>query len=341
MKRYLAAFVSLLVLLIACTPAPEEDSDRPEPRDPEESVPLEPVPPREMWDFSYEMHWGMLGALTPPTDDPDLRLSVDGKVTITDGDPDTQEGIHIISAQLFESDDRVDSPPRSEAFEENGGIFYPWIAWRSATTTDWDGMAFRLRFTKGTDPTVRIETSVWEREFKASELHKHSEVISIGDDGQSLEMGRFFDLTYKVYDLALSWGFLDESEASGPTDWDGSITFAGGGINVFATKSFEEEDSIIQEPELGPTLSIVSTNTPGSNRHAGGDGLALNLVAPRELSRPELRISVAGVDETFILPARPADREEIMENPGGGVVKAHLHWCWFKRPVTNPAPLGF
>ena len=321
------------------SPGTPEEADASE--EAEDPTPLEPVPGRgRKNDFSYEMHWGMLGELTPAADEPDLELAVDGKITFTDDDPDTEEGIHIISAQLFELDDSVDHPPWREAFRNTGGTFFQWISWESTTTTDWDGMAFRLHWAEGTDPTIRIETSVWDGELEVSELRNHSEVLSVGDDGQSLEMGEFFQLTYKVYDLAVTWGFLDESEVSGATDWNGSITLEGGGIHLFGTNSFEAEDEVIQDGDLSPTLSWQSTTTTGSDFQQAADAMSLNLVAPTEVSRPELRISVGGIEESFSLPARPADWVEVIEVSDGGTFRGHVHWCWFKEPSGRVAAVG-
>lgn len=293
---------------------------------------------------TLEMHWGFPQALEPAQPEADLWLPMDGRITISDGDPDTREGVRVISALLFEhggsyEEGRADAlqVPNREAWTDpaSGLTYVPWVAWRSATTTDWDGIAVRFRWEKGTNPTVTIETSQWSVSLPAEELKSLPRLVEIGPQGQTLEMGRFFTLTYKVYDLALEWGYdidLDEDGVpSGETvAWDGSLSVDQGGLYLLKPRGFEEGDEILPRGELDPVIPWRTTTEDVENPRAAADGIALNIVAPRG-SRPVLTVVVNGEELQFQLPARFRDAaEELVLDSQGHFVRGHLHWCWWK-----------
>lgn len=150
--------------------------------------------------YQFELHWGFVHTLGPDSGDPALLLPFDGRVSISDGDASTTEGVHLISALLFETGGayekgRADSvtEPRDQCWAvENAGLYCPWIAWRSATTSDWDGIAFTFRWVRGTDPVVRFETSQSTWEAPMSRLQREAGLRDLGPQSQQLETGQFF-----------------------------------------------------------------------------------------------------------------------------------------------------
>ncbi len=303
--------------------------------------------------YRVEMHWGFVRELGQATEDPALFLPMDGRIAISDGNADTREGIHIISALLFEAGgsyetghgDSVEVP--QERYRARGGVFYPWVAWRSATTADWDGMAVVLAWEQGTDPTVTIETSQWSTSIPASQLPTLAGFRSIGDDGQELETGRFFDLTYKVYDLTLEWGYnqaLDQNPNGLPQHlmvWDGSVSLSQGGIRFLHAIDFESggrralgrDDAILPREDLSPTLAWRSTTLDPLFRRQEKDGVAMNLVVPKGVTAAISVTIGPNFTRQFILPAMNRDVHfEIPIDNQGHYVHGHLHWCWYKVP---------
>jgi hypothetical protein len=307
-----------------------------------------------MEDFRYELHWGFAFDLGPATPDPTLMLPMDGRIQIDDGDPNTREGVHIIGAQLFEADgsyetghgDRVIRPSGETAFREAGGVFFPWIAWRSSTTDDWDGMAVRFRYERGTDPLITIEVGDWSATMRASELRQLSQVVPIAEAGQVLEMGPFFTLAYRLYDMDLYWGYKPQSESTSPTEptlvvWDGGLSISAGGIRIMGTRNMEsggsrergKDDEIVQEMDLSPSIAWRSTTLDVPFPRAATDGLALTFVVPREAENVTITGTFGETTLSTVLPWRWRDVERVVPvDDEGHFVHAHLHWCWFKNP---------
>jgi len=307
-----------------------------------------------MEDFRYELHWGFVFDLGPATPDPTLMLPMDGRIQIDDGNPETREGVHIIGAQLFEADgsyetghgDRVIRPPRETAFREAGGVFFPWIAWRSSTTDDWDGMAVRFRYERGTDPLITIQVGEWSATLRASELRELSQVVPAGEGGQVLEMGPFFTLAYRLYDMDLYWGY-DVHHGSAPSTepalvvWDGGLSISAGGIRIMGTRNMESggsrergrDDEVVQEVDLSSSIAWRSTTLDVPFRRAATDGLALTFVVPREAERVTITGTFGDTTLSAVLPRHWRDVERVVPvDDAGHFVHAHLHWCWFKDP---------
>ncbi len=324
--------------------------------EPEAGQPMEAPPPAKHGDgyATLEMHWGFTGALEVAADAPAIVLPMDGAITIDDGDPDTQEGIHLISALLFESGgaahegraDSVQVVKEGSWIQENTGYFYPSVAWSSATTTDWDGMAVSLRWELGTDPMVTVEAGDWSASVPASDLGTLAGTMEIGGAGQTLEIGEYWTLTYKVYDLALRWGYDPSRDTEGSADrqetaWDGSVSVDEGAIYVMKTDQFESaatslqatDDALAERGELDDTLSFTAYTADVTAKAAAIDGVSVNIVAP-EGSRPTLTLSVNGTTEEFQLPEHFQDQQQTIElDEGGHFVSGHIHWCWWKTPV--------
>lgn len=301
---------------------------------------------------SLELHWGFVHTLGPASGEPTLLLPFDGQVSISDGDDTTTEGVHLISALLFESggsyeegrDDSV-TQPREQCWPVgNAGLYCPWISWRSATTNDWDGIALTFRWAPGTDPVVRVETSQGTWEMPASQLPQSVESRELGPQGQELESGPFFTLAYRVYDLLLQWGY-DRAEDRNPTGqpmlvpWDGSLTLSAGGIRLLNAQRFESggpyeegrDDQVLERDDLSRVVAWRSSTLDPRRRAKEADGLALNFVVPQgERASVVLEMATGGQRE-FVLPARFRDvHQEWMVDEEGHGVHAHLHWCWFK-----------
>ncbi|MFQ5592523.1 MAG: hypothetical protein ACE5HA_00005 [Anaerolineae bacterium] len=317
----------------------------------------EPFPQRyhsRMEDFRYELHWGFVFELGPATPDSTLMLPMDGRIQIDDGDSDTREGVHIIGAQLFEADgtyeeghrDRVITPPRDTAFREAGGVFYPWVAWQSSTTDDWDGMAVRFRYEAGTDPLITIETGDWSAAMPASELRELSQVVPLIEEEQELEMGPFFTLAYRLYDMDLYWGYEPEHETGLPADhelqvWDGGLSISDGGIRIMGARNMESggsrergmDDEVLQEADLSSGIEWRSTTLDVSFRRAATDGLAVTFVVPREASDVTINGTFGETTLSEVLPEHWRDAERIVPvDDEDHFVHGHLHWCWFKTP---------
>lgn len=313
-----------------------------------------PTPRGGMEDFRYELHWGFVFELGPATPDATLMLPMDGRVQIDDGDPNMREGVHIIGAQLFEADstyetghgDRVITPPRDTAFHEAGGVFYPWVAWRSAITDDWDGMALRFRYTRGTDPLITIQAGDWSVTMRASELRELEQIIPVGGGGQGLEMGPFFTLAYRLYDMDLFWGYDPEhttSELAAPVlqVWDGGLSISDGGIRIMGTRNMEsggsrergDDDEVIQEVDLSSGIAWRSTTLDVPFQRVATDGLAVSFVVPRDAGDVAITGAFGDTALSYVLPERWRDVERIvLVDDAGHFVHGHLHWCWFKTP---------
>ncbi|MFQ5855859.1 MAG: hypothetical protein ACE5LU_09480 [Anaerolineae bacterium] len=317
----------------------------------------EPVrgrPHDKMEDFRYELHWGFVLELGPATPDATLMFPMDGRIRIDDGDANTREGVHIIGAQLFEADgayetghsDRVIKPPRDTAFHEAGGVFYPWIAWRSSTTDDWDGMAVRFRYERGTDPLITIEAGDWSATMHASELRELSQVIPVADAGQALEMGPFFTLAYRLYDMDLFWGYEPDPATDLQIDpelqiWDGGLSISDGGIRTMGTRNMESggsrergaDDAVIQEVDLSDSISWRSTTVDVPVSRVATDGLAVTYVVPRDAVHVTISGTFGDTTLSAVLPERWRNAERVVPvDDNGHFVHAHLHWCWFKTP---------
>jgi len=302
--------------------------------------------------YPFELHWGFVHTLGPDSGDPALFLPFDGRVSISDGDASTTEGVHLISALLFESggayeagrDDSVTQPNEQCWRVGNAGLYCPWIAWRSATTNDWDGIAFAFRWARGTDPLVRFETSQGTWEVPISRLQQEAGLRDLGPQGQQLETGRFFTLAYRVYDLLLQWGYnrAEDSNPDGPAmlvPWDGSLTLSAGGIRLVKTQKFESggryeegrDDRVLEREDLSPVVAWRSSTLDPTRRDKESDGLALNFVVPRGEDASVVLEMVTGGRREFALPSRFRDvHQEWMVDEEGHGVHGHLHWCWFK-----------
>jgi hypothetical protein len=290
----------------------------------------------EKWKYQtypFEMHWGYVDRLSPGSRDPSKLMAMDGEISISDGDPKTKEGIHLISALLFEHDGRYEEG-------RNDAVHWPGedssrVRWRSSTTDDWDGIAVRFFWEKGTNPTIRIATSQWTAEVPASRLAELRGLVEIGRAGQRLEMGLFFALSWKVYDLTLEWGYNpDGSPAALPVaSWDGSMTLSEGGIKLIKARKFEGNGVISTRGELDPVVQWRSAASGSHrNRHAA-DGLAINVIAPKGTA-PLLRIRFDRSEEEFEfpLPSGFRDVHRLYDTSiPGQKVHLHLHWCWFKQ----------
>lgn len=322
--------------------------------EPEPGQPME-IPPKAGRDgyATFEMHWGFTDGLEAAEDAAHLVLPMDGSITIDDGDPDTQEGIHLISALLFESGgvaaagraDSVDVAEEGVWIQQNTGYFYPSISWTSATTTDWDGMAVSLQWDKGADPAVTVEAGDWSATVPASELGTLTATMEAGSAGQTLEIGEYWTLTYKVYDLALRWGYDPSLDADGSADkqetaWEGTVSVDDGAVYVMRTDhfetaatSFQESDDVIAgRGELDDTLSFTAYTADVNAKPGAIDGVSVNIVAPKG-SQPTLTLSVNGTTSEFHLPEHFQDRQETIElDEGGHFITGHIHWCWWKTP---------
>ncbi len=345
----------------APTPASTEEAgnegDDPDQRAPADSgvpgldpnQPMEIPPGRGENHTTFEMHWGFTEALAVAEDEPSLWLPMDGRIAIDDGDPATSEGIHIISALLFEDDgtyeggrDDTVTAPEDEAWIVTGtGYFYPWVSWESATTNDWDGMAVSLNWEQGTDPTVTVETDQWTASSPASELRDLATTVSIGGSGQTLEAGEFFTLAWKVYDLALTWGYNPQLDESADTlfqtnEWNGSVAIDSGALYVMHTQNFElADDTVAARGELDPSVSFSTVTADAQNKRGAIDGLALNIIAPRD-SRPTLTLTVNGETQQVTLPRHFQDIvKDFSMDSDGHFVQGHLHWCWWKTPDAD------
>jgi hypothetical protein len=279
-------------------------------------------------------------------------MPMSGSISISDGDEATEEGLHLISALLFESGgawekglaDDIDLPP----------YWTPSVEWRSATTDDWDGLAVNFRWEKGTDPVITIQTDQWSGQFRASELRemlREPQVMDIGDQGQKLEIGQFFTLSYRVYDMRLEWGYDpakdgDPAHQPRPTVWDGSLRLSQGGIRLLATLRFEQDgdyrqsrdDRVLTHADLGSELSWRSSTLDPLRRRKELDGLALNYVVPRGAEATVTLDLAEYGQEAIALPHRFQDIHWEKEVDGyGHYIHAHLHWCWFK---ASPGPGG-
>lgn len=326
--------------------------------EPELGQPME-VPPKAGRGDGYatlEMHWGFTDGLEEAADTAGLVLPMDGAIAIDDGDSDTQEGIHLISALLFESGGaatagRADSVAVVEEgswVQENTGYFYPSISWTSATTTDWDGMAVSLKWEEGTEPTVTVDAGDWSAAVPAGELATLTGTTEAGPAGQTLEIGEYWTLTYKVYDLALRWGYDPSLDADGSADkqetaWEGSASVAEGAIYVMGTAQFEATagspqtaaDALDARAELDSSVSFTTYTGDVAGKAGAIDGVNVNIVAPQG-SRPTLTLSVNGTTEGFRLPEHFQDRQETIElDEGGHFITGHIHWCWWKTPDSK------
>lgn len=302
--------------------------------------------------YRLEMHWGFVYQLGEGTDAPALLLPMDGQISIADDDPATREGIHLVGALLFEADGAYQQGRDDEVMLPQGGYsvegvghFYPWVGWRSATTDDWDGMGVFLAWQRGSNAIVTIQAGSWSARFPAEELVRQARVIDVGSAGQKLEIGPFFGLSYKVYDLLLQWGYEPSTDANpaGPqalVSWDGSLALDQGGVRVLKTEGFEgggsyergRNDRLLPRQDLSPTVSWGSSTLDTRNGRAETDGLALNLVVPKG-AVPPVHITVGGYQTELQLPRQFKDihQEEEIDTEGHGV-HLHLHWCWWKSP---------
>lgn len=333
----------------------EDDSHAPDESGAIEIAPGQPVeipPGKGEGHATIEMHWGFANELEVAKDVPDLWLPMDGRIGIDDGDPSTTEGVHIISALLFENggsyasglDDSV-TVPEDQGWTVTGtGYFYPWVSWQSATTTDWDGMAVSLKWDPGTDPSVTVEAGNWSASVPATQLGTLASVQPAGQAGQTLEIGEFFNLTWKVYDLALTWGYNTEADQNADTlymtnEWSGSVTVDTGAIYVMKTQNMETSssqqavpDAIAPRGELDTTVSFRSATSDVTNRQGAIDGIGINIIAPRG-SRPVLTVTLNGKTEEVQLP--PHFRDVVRDfslDSDGHFLQGHLHWCWWKTP---------
>lgn len=348
----------------AATPTPAEDAGAGDEKDDShaqdqpgviEIAPGQPmeIPPGKGENYAtFEMHWGFTDQLEVAEDAPEFWLPMNGRISIDDGDPSTVEGIHIISALLFEdsgslasgTDDFV-TVPQDQGWTVTGtGYFYPWVSWESATTTDWDGMAVSLRWDPGTDPTVTVQAGDWSASVSATQLGTLASVQPTGPAGQTLEIGEFFNLTWKVYDLALTWGYNPEADQSPDTlymtnEWNGSVTVDTGALYVMKTQNMEAgssqqamPDAIAPRGELDATVSFSSVTSDVTNKQGAIDGIGVNIIAPRG-SRPVLTVRLNGDTEQVQLPRRFRDVvRDFSLDSDGHFLQGHLHWCWWKTP---------
>ena len=293
-----------------------------------------PIDPQQYEGFRLELHWGMVDRLGYRTDNRPLFLPMNGRIVIGGGDP-RQGAIHLISALLFESDGEYQAGRGDRVLPRED--YTPIIAWQSATTDDWDGIAVAIHWPRGTNPPVRIETDQWSIELPARDLRTFQKVIPIGRDGQALEVGRFFTLRYKVYDLALQWGSGHDEEGRPihplPYDLSGRVDLSQGGIR--AVGPLRPGGSGVRQPaDLTSSLefSYAATDGQGLTRRAT-QGIGLNLIVPQGV-KPMVRVALSGGEvREFTLPEHfQSLHHEIPLDPQGNFVHAHLHWCWFKTP---------
>lgn len=301
--------------------------------------------------YQFEMHWGFVDRLANSTTNTSLFMPFDGTITIDDGNPETKEGIHLISALLFESGGSY-AEGKSDAIEkrrDNWALreFDPRITWRSSTTGDWDGIALAFQYERGSDPIVTINTTHYYVQMSMSQLKKLHPTIEIGSAGQKLEIGRFFNLSYRVYDLAIGWGYnrtSDKNPSGAPmlVQWDGTISIDEGAIVLMRKVSFENrtrnysrgmDDAVYERGEYERSLAWRSSTIDDIKRGSEVDGLALNFVVPRGVN-PKVSIEFNnGYQRDFALPPRFRDMHLEQElDKEGHFVHAHLHWCWFKVP---------
>lgn len=301
--------------------------------------------------YQLEMHWGFVDRLRNSTNDASLFMPFDGTITIDDGNVSTKEGIHLISALLFESGGSY-AEGRNDTIEkriDNWALreFDPHITWHSSTTGDWAGIAVAFHYERGTDPIVTINTTQYYAQMPISQLKKLHKTIEIGSSGQRLEMGRFFNLSYRVYDLAIGWGYnktSDENPTGTPmlVQWDGLISIDEGAIILMRKLSFENrtrnysrgmDDLAYERGEYDKTIAWRSSTLDNLRRGSEVDGLALNFVVPRGVN-PNVSIKFSnGYERSLALPPRFRDVHlEDKLNEEGHFVHAHLHWCWFKVP---------
>ncbi len=336
----LSALIGALLAIAVVNAEPAHGNDK---------KPSQPAPRGET--YQLEMHWGFVDRLSNSAGNTSLFMPFDGSITIDDGNPATKEGIHLISALLFESggsyaegrDDAIQKRRDNWALRE----FDPQITWRSSTTDDWDGIALAFHYERGTDPVVKINTTHYYTAMPISQLKKLHRTIKIGSAGQKLEIGRFFNLSYRVYDLAIGWGYnrtMDQNPEGAPmlVQWDGSIEIDEGTIVLMRKISFENrtrnyakgmDDSVYARGEHDPSISWRSSTLDNLERGSEADGLALNFVVPRGVN-PNVTIKFDnGYERKFALPPRFRDvHMEQWLDEEGHFVHAHLHWCWFKVP---------
>lgn len=333
----------------------EDDSHAPDQSSVIEIAPGQPmeIPPgKSDGHATFEMHWGFTDRLEVAQHAPEVWLPTNGRISIDDGDPSTIEGIHIISALLFEdggsyasgTDDSVAVPENQAWIVTGTGYFYPWVSWESATTTDWDGMAVSLNWDPGTDPSVTVEAGHWSASVPASQLATLAFVRPAGPSGQTLEAGEFFNLTWKVYDLALTWGYNPAADQTADTlhmtnEWNGSVTVDTGAIYVIKTDAMETgpsrqtlPDTIAPRGELDRTVFFSTITSDVTDKQGAIDGIGVNIIAPRD-SRPVIAISLNGETEQVQLPARFRDVvQDFSLDSDGHFLQGHLHWCWWKTP---------
>lgn len=308
---------------------------------PAHAQPLQNI--RSSASYQFEMHRGFIERLESSINDASLLMPMDGTITIDDGNESTKEGIHLISALLFEADDGIEKRRDNWTLRE----FDPNITWHSSTTGDWDGIAVAFHYERGTDPIVTINTAQYYTVMSISQLKKLHKTIVIRSAGQKLEMGRFFDLSYRVYDLAIGWGYnrtSDENPNGAPmlVQWDGSISIDEGAIILMRKLSFENkarnysrgmDDLVYERGEYDRSIAWRSSTLDNIKRGSEVDGLALNFVVPRG-ANPNVTLKFDnGYERSFALPPRFRDvHMEQMLDEEGHFIHTHLHWCWFKVP---------
>ncbi len=104
-----------------------------------------PIDLRQHEGSRLELHWGMLDRLGQGADNRSLFLPMNGRIVIGGGGV-----IHLISALLFESDGAYEAGRGDRVLPRQD--YTPTIAWQSATTDDWDGIAVAIHWPKGTNP---------------------------------------------------------------------------------------------------------------------------------------------------------------------------------------------
>ena len=289
-----------------------------------------PIDLRQYEGLKLELHWGMLDRLGQGADNRSLFLPMNGRIVIGD-----RGVIHLISALLFESDGAYEAGRGDRVLSRQD--YTPTIAWQSATTDDWDGIAVAIHWPKGTNPPVRIETDQWSIELPARDLRTLQKIIPIGRDGQALEVGRFFTLRYKVYDLALQWGSGHDEEGRPtsplPYNLSGRVDLSGGGIRTIGPSHLRSVN-VKQSADLTSSLEFSYAAADGQRQsRRAPQGIGLNLVVPRGV-KPTVRIALSrGEVREIALPERfQSLHHEIPLDLQGNFVHAHLHWCWFKTP---------
>ncbi len=260
----------------------------------------EEAPPRPAVERKVlELHWGWVDGVNPPGTA--AAVEVQGTVRLSDGDPETREGVAPLGAILWEEEDRLDVRrsvwPVARRSETD-------LGWASQVSGDWDGIALLLTWEEGTDPILTLDLGGWRWEGPVSQVEEaFGRHILEGE--VEVELGEPYGLTYRVYRLEVGWGkgrAPSEGDEASPDALAGSLSLSDGVFVVHDTPALEEGDELTGG-DYTPTLAWDASLANDEGRRKI-DGFRAWIVVPSE-EAVTLTAEVGEESKEVTLPETP------------------------------------